>query len=193
MDGAMGGKAVLCGIQIISTELIDVQLDHFSWAPLPSIGFVNTPIPVTIQAMNEIGGVVSNFNGTVDLSSTNDIPIQPQQPVIFTNGLWTGFVTVNQPATNLVLQANDLTGQSGDANTITIATPPMLGLSTYENYLLVYWPALSSNFQLEASVSFSPANWVPITTEPFEIGGQYLQILPMGSTNQFYRLEYIAP
>jgi Immunoglobulin domain len=187
------GNALLCGIQIISTELIDVQLDHFSWAPLPSIGFVNTPIPVTIQAMNELDGVVSNFDGTVTLSSTNAIPIEPQQPVTFTNGLWTGFVTVSQPVTNLVLQADDLNGHSGVANAITIAPLPMLGLEVDENYLLIYWPTSSANFVLETSASFSPADWVPVTTQPFVFAGQNLEILLMDSTNQFYRLEYIAP
>ncbi len=191
MDGAVGGNAVLSGIQIISTELVESNLDHFSWGPLPPTGFVDTPIPVTIQAMNEIGGVVSNFSGTVDLSSTNDIPIEPQQPVTFTNGLWTGDVTVSQPSTNLVLEVADLNGHSGLANAITIDVLPTVEFTTYENFFLIYWPDSSPNFVLETSADLS--DWVPVTTPPLEFSGQYLQIMPMNNPSQYYRLQYIAP
>jgi hypothetical protein len=192
-DGT-SGNALLCGIQIISTELVESNLDHFTWGSLPSSGFVNTPIPATIQAMNELGGVVSNFDGTVDLSATNDLPIQPQLPITFTNGLWSGLVTVSEPATNVVLQADDLNGHLGDSGAITIAPLPMLGLSTYESYLLIYWPnSASTNFILEASTTFSPPDWIPVTTPPFVFEGQNLEIMPMTSTNEYYRLEYTVP
>jgi hypothetical protein len=69
----------------------------------------------------------------------------------------------------------------------------MLGLEVDENYLLIYWPTSSANFELETSASFSPPNWVPVTTPSFVFEGQNLEILPMTSANQFYRLEYITP
>ena len=130
----------------------------------------------------------------VALNSTNNVPIEPQQPVNVTNGfMGRGFVTVNQPATNLVLQANDLNGHLGQANAITIAPLPMLESQVYENYMLINWPAASSNFELETTANLSPPNWIPVTIPPLVFDGQNLEILPMTPTNQFYRLEYIAP
>jgi len=151
------------------------------------------PFNVEIQALDATNGVFTNFTGTVVLSSTNGISVNPPISATFAQGIWAGLVTIPQQATNLVLQAVDGTGEFGVANAIDIVNLPTLGLTVSGNFMLIYWPITSSNFVLESSGSLSPAQWVPVTSVPFQIGDQYLQSIPIGDTNQFYRLQYTLP
>jgi len=172
---------------------VNDKLDHFAWSQIPTPRFVNVPFNVEIQALDATNGVFTNFTGTVVLSSTNGISVNPPISATFAQGIWAGLVTIPQQATNLVLQAVDGTGEFGVANAIDIVNLPTLGLMVSGNFMLIYWPITSSNFVLESSGSLSPAQWVPVTSVPFQIGDQYLQSIPIGDTNQFYRLQYTLP
>ena len=48
------------------------------------------------------------------------VPLSPAGTTAFTNGVWTGLVSVGVPATNLVLRADDGDGSVGEANPITV-------------------------------------------------------------------------
>jgi hypothetical protein len=166
---------------------------HFVWSQIPSPRFVNTPFTVVIQAQNLTNGIATNFTGPVVLLSTNGIPIAPAVSGGFIQGVWTGAVTIAQSATNLVLQANGSFGSSGLANPINIVSLPVLITAPAGGFLLVSWPVSPSGFGLETTAGFSPANWVPVTTSPLQIGDQYLLPVPMLGTNAFFRLRFSGP
>jgi hypothetical protein len=165
-------------------------LFHFIWNQIPSPRFVNVPFAVVIQAQNPTNGNATNFNNTVILLSTNGIPVVPAVSGNFIQGVWTGMVAVAQTATNLVLQASDSSGESGLANPINVISLPALTTIPSGGSLLIFWPVNPAGFVLEETAGLSPANWVPVTASPFQIGDQYLLSIQMSGTNAFYRLRF---
>jgi hypothetical protein len=168
-------------------------LIYFVWNPIPSPRFVNLPFAVTIQAMSLTNGLATNFTGTVILKSTNGISIHPPVSSAFVQGVWTGAVAVIQTATNLVLQASDELGQSGFANAINVVGLPPLTTVPSGSTLYIFWPVNPSGFVLETSPNLSPAQWIPVTNPPIQIGDQYLLPVQMSGTNAFYRLYFSEP
>jgi subtilase family serine protease len=166
---------------------------YFAWSNILSPRFVNVPFAVTIQAQDAANEIFTNFTGTVILSSTNGLPVNPPVSASFVQGLWTGFVTISQLATNLVLQAGDGLGQPGLANPINIVNPPTLGTVIDGNSLLIFWPVGSPTFVLETSGDLLLTNWVQVSPPPIPIGGIYLESVPISGTNAFYRLRYSGP
>ncbi len=167
------------------------DIDHFGWDPIPSPRFVNVPFPVRIQALDATNGLVNAFAGTVVLSSTNRIPVNPSVSDAFVLGNWTGSVTVSQPATNIVLVADDGFGHLGYANPITVIGLPLLSVVQSGASLLISWPAEASAFTLEGSVDLS--SWSPEPGPVFLIGDQYVIRVPASAGKSFYRLRFIEP
>ena len=170
-------------------------LDHFTWNPVSSPRYVNTPFAVTIQARDLTNSIFTNFTGTVSLGFTNGIAVTPPVSGNFVQGVWTGSVVIAQTASNLVLQADDGFGHFGLANPIDVLNLPNLGMMHYGNIALLVWPVGYSDFVLEASSSLSPATWVTVPYAPIQIGDQYLYLLQldMTDTNGFYRLQFPGP
>jgi sugar lactone lactonase YvrE len=166
---------------------------HFVWNPIPSPRFVNTPFAVVIQAENGASALATNFTGMVALLSTNGIPVVPAVAANFIQGVWTGAVTVAQTATNLVLSAGDNLGEFGFANPINVVNPPALTTFTSNGTLLLLWPTNPAGFILETTPGLFPANWVPVTTTPFQLNNQYELFLPTSGTNAFFRLYFPGP
>jgi hypothetical protein len=167
---------------------------YFAWSNILSPRFVNVPLAVAIQAQDAANEIYTNFTGTVILSSTNGLPVNPPVSASFVQGLWIGFVTISQLATNLVLQAGDGLGQPGLANPINIVSPPTLGTVVDGNSLLIFWPVGSPTFVLETSDDLLLTNWVQVSPPPpIPIGGIYLESVPISGTNAFYRLQYSGP
>ena len=176
-----------------ATLTVNDKLDHFVWGQIPSPRFVNVPFAVVIQAQDETNGTFTNFTGTVILSSTNGISINPPISTSFVQGVWTGTVMVAQTATNLVLQDSDGHGESGLANPINVINLPPLTTAVSGGTLYVFWPVNPAGFGLETTAGLSPANWGTVTTPPFQIGDQYLLPIQMSETNAFYRLRFSGP
>jgi hypothetical protein len=89
-----------------------------------------------------------------------------------------------------VLQAPDNPGESGLANPINVVSLPTLSPLSSGGTLLILWPVSPSGFVLETTAGLAPANWVPVTAPPFQIGDQYLLSIQMSGTNAFYRLRF---
>lgn len=182
---------------VVSTNAILVVndvLDHFTWNPVPSPRFVNVPFAVTIQARGTTNAVFTSFNGTVLLTTTNGTSVNPAVSGGFAQGVWAGTVEISKNSTNLVLVASDGFGHIGYANTVNVITPPSLGTTLSGNStLLLFWPVDPAGFVLENSPSLMPAQWVPVSPPPLQLGGEYLQSIQMGGTNQFYRLRFTLP
>jgi hypothetical protein len=166
---------------------------HFAWNSIPSPRFEGTPFTVVVQAQNVSNGIATNFTSSVALASTNGVPIIPAVSANFVQGVWTGAVTIAQTTTNLVLQATDGFGETGLANPVNIVNRPMLTTLPSGGSLLMLWPVNPSGFLLETTPRLFPANWVPISTTPFQIGNQNLLSLPASGTNAFYRLYFPGP
>jgi len=94
---------------------------------------VKTPFTVTIQAWDPINQAFTNFAGTVLLTSTNGVPVNPAFSGSFVQGAWTGSLTIGQTFTNLVLRADDGAGHAGLANAISILSPPSIGMAMSGN------------------------------------------------------------
>ncbi|HTV61292.1 MAG TPA: LamG-like jellyroll fold domain-containing protein, partial [Verrucomicrobiae bacterium] len=173
-----------------SNALLTVNdvLNSFAWAPIPSPQFVNAAFNVEIQALGTTNEVFTNFNGAVSLASTNGIPIAPVA-ANFTEGVWTGAVTISQPITNLVMLATNSAGPRGLADAINVLNKPALGYTLSGNYLLMFWPVSPSNFVLETSSTLSPPQWVPVGIPPLQIGDENLESLQMNGTNQYFLLQ----
>ena len=172
--------------------VIDV-LDHFVWNPIPSPRFVNAPFAVAIQAMDATNRLFTNFIGTVLLTATNGVSVNPPVSTNFVQGVWTGQVTITRTISNLVLRADDGAGHTGLANSINVINAPSLGMAQSGNFLLIFWPVDPAGFVLESSASLAPAQWSPVSAPPFQIGNQYLESVQIDGTNQFYRLRFTLP
>jgi hypothetical protein len=131
----------------------------------------------------------TNFTGTALLGSTNGVAVTPPVSGNFTQGVWTGSVVVSQPASNLVLRANDGFGRFGLANPVSVISPPNLGMVRSGDIIMFIWPVGYSGFMLEASGLLSPATWMVVPYSPIQIGDQYMLPLDMTATNGFYRLR----
>ena len=168
-------------------------LDHFAWTTIPSPRFVNTPFAVSVQAMDSINQIFTNFGGRVSFSSANNLAVSPAVSGTFTGGTWTGSIIISQAVSNLVLRANDGadgTGQFGLANPINVVPTPNLGISRSGGSLLIDWPASPSGFLLESSPTVAPLQWMPVSPGPVLIGGQYIQVLSISNTNQLFLLRF---
>jgi uncharacterized repeat protein (TIGR01451 family) len=149
-----GVKSALIRVRMISCTGTNIEIalagvatstvDHFAWDPLGTNLFVGTPFPVRLIAQDRNNETVAGFHGVVKLFSvlgaqTNVILISPTNSGPFLSGIWTGSVTVLQPATALRLLARDNPGHTGfsefinvplrdDVSLIVMAVPdPVLG------------------------------------------------------------------
>lgn len=168
-------------------------LDHFVWKPVPSPRFVNGPFVVTVQAMDSIGQLFTNFNGAVALGTTNGVAVNPPGSSGFVQGTWSGSVTISQAVSNLVLLANDGAGHAGLANPINVVATPSLSVARSGDSLLIFWPMDPAGFSLEYSTNLP--QWSPVTAPPLQVGNQWLESIQLNYTTPMYlyRLRYTLP
>jgi hypothetical protein len=182
------------GSTISSNATLTVTgFDHFAWGAIPSPRFANAPFAVTITAQDTANATVTDFTGTVMLTSTNGVMISPQISGNFVAGVWNGTVTVPHVASGLVLQASDGAGHVGLANSIDVVNVPSVGMLNFGTSLLISWPVSPSGFVLETSDSLLPGTWSPASGAPLQFNGQNLQSVPLTGTNQFFRLRFLGP
>jgi hypothetical protein len=176
-----------------NATLIVTRLDHFSWSSIPSPRFINSPFAVTVMAQDITNATFTDFTGTVSLASTNGIPISPQVSGNFINGVWNGTITVPQLVSGLVLKASDDSGHVGLANSFDVVNLPALDTLNFGTSLAVSWPVLPSGFVLESSPDLLSGTWTVVPGSPIPFNGQNLQLVPLASTNQFFRLRFSGP
>jgi len=167
--------------------------DHFAWSPIPSPRFAKNPFPVTVIAMDTTNAVFTNFTGTVLLSSTNGVPVNPQVSDNFVNGIWSGAILVSQTASNLVLRADDGAGHAGIANAIDVVNAPVIQTSVSGGSLWVKWPVAPGGFVLEMSDDLTSGSWTPVPGSPTVYNGWNTQSAPLNGANQFFRLRFLGP
>jgi len=180
------------GSALSSNAVLTVTVDHFTWSAIPSPRYINTPFAVGIQARDQANGLVTNFTGTVILTSTNGIAVSQPVSGTFVQGAWTGSMTIAQTVSNLVLQANDGSGHFGVANPINVIGLPHLGVLYSGNIAMFVWPVQYSGFVLESSGGLVEPTWIPVPYSPLQIGDQYMLPLDMTGSNNFYRLGFLG-
>ena len=73
---------------------------------------------------NVLSTVISNSLLWVQGGGATPVPITPTNSGNFVNGTWTGNITVQQPATNVTLRADDGLGHIGQSNPIDVLPTP---------------------------------------------------------------------
>jgi hypothetical protein len=80
---------------------------------------------------------------------------------------------------------------NGDAVQIRVLrqAPPQLSIQLIGNQVLLSWTAAVTDYVLEASASLSPADWIPVSTEPVVMGDQQTVTVDGLSSGMFFRLR----
>src|SRR6185312_793598 len=177
-----------------SNALLTVTgFDHFGWSAIPSPRFANGAFPVTVMALDTTNAVVTDFTGTVLLSSTNGVTVNPPGSDNFVSGVWSGNIFISHTVSNLVLKADDGDGRVGVANAIDVVSAPSITTSISGDSLSVTWPVSPGGFELEMSDSLLPDSWTPVPGSPTVLNGLNTQTSPLNGANQFFRLHFIGP
>ena len=99
----------------------ETPVDHFAFDPVGD-QVVGVPFAVTVTAIDDGGLTVTSYDGTAALTDTTGTII-PIVTDAFVDGVWTGEVTINQAATEVVIEAQDGTAL-GSSNPFTVTEPP---------------------------------------------------------------------
>ena len=104
---------------IIEGNIEPAVADHFDWTAIPSPQHTKVPFDVTVTAIDTNGNVVAAFDRLVAFSTPiADTRFHPAISGTFTNGVWQGQFTVDDPANGLILKADDFGGHSGLSGTL---------------------------------------------------------------------------
>ena len=114
------------------------------------------------------------------------VTVNPTSTSNFTNGVWSGNITVLQPGTNVVLQASGALG-FGIANSIDVLAAPRLTITSVGDSVVLSWPTNAVGFNLVQSPTLS--NWTNDSVTPSVVGGNYSVTNFLGATNTYYRLR----
>jgi hypothetical protein len=108
------------------------------------------------------------------------IVINPTTPP----GQYFGIVTL-QGGTNIFAATN----LASPIFEVTLPTAS-LDIALSGTNVLLSWPAPPGDFVLQQNFDLTTTNWTTITNTPAVVNGQNQVMLPTGSSNQFYRIEY---
>ena len=125
-------------IEIALAGIATSTVHHFAWDPIGSTQFVGTPFPVRLTAQDRNGETVQSFRGTVRLMSvvgtqTNTVLISPTNSTPFVSGVWSGSVSVQQPAALMRLLARDNPGHIGFSDPFAAALRDDLSLTVVDS------------------------------------------------------------
>jgi hypothetical protein len=72
-----------------------------------------------------------------------------------------------------------------------VALPPaVLNIALSGTNVLLSWPTPPGDVVLQQNFDLTTTNWTTVTNPPAVMNGQNQVVLPSGSSNQFYRIEY---
>lgn len=139
---------------ITNTDAAAGFIHHFEWAPIATTQHVNIPFTIAIRAVDSVGNTVSNFTGSISVTSA--ISSNVAGPFIL--GQWSGAITISNLASQLVLRADDHDGHFGNSNPFDVA--PTVNLS-----LLAVGTSLTPPLRVGGTLQYnsSVANFGPQT------------------------------
>lgn len=172
---------------VVNDDGLAGEVNYFVWSTIPSPQFIGAPIAVNITARDYFNNTASNFSGVVALSalaagSTNSLPVSPASSGNFSNGVWTGSMTVQQLATNVRLWAVDEFGHTGQSLPFDVGELPILPVTiTFQvlgGQMQLTWP---SGVLQSASQAAGPYTDVSGASSPHTI--------PFSAPRQFFRVR----
>lgn len=113
--------------------------------------------------------------------------IGPQVTGDFTNGIWSGTITVLQAVSNVTLQATAGAGSSGVSLPFSVLGAPKLAITALNNSVVLSWPVVATNFNLEQASTLG--HWSVVPGTPTAVGDWYYVTNAIGTTNTYYRLH----
>jgi len=106
--------------QVLDNDPYDLEISS-----IPEAQLRNVPFSVTIAAKDESGATLTSFSGMATLTAAAGAgtpPVTPATPVTFTNGVWTGNVTIGAAAANVTITATTTDGAVGLSNVFNVTT-----------------------------------------------------------------------
>ncbi|NLF70850.1 MAG: hypothetical protein GX575_17605, partial [Candidatus Anammoximicrobium sp.] len=106
----------------------DDEVHHFTWGTIGSPQTAGVAFTATLEARNVDDEKIAPFTGTAGLSGAGTdgaVNVTPGATTAFTAGAWSGNVTVNAVATNVVLTADDGSGNTGLSNVFNVVSGPL--------------------------------------------------------------------
>lgn len=174
-----------------ATAQLVVAPAAYVWQTITSPQTAGLPFPVTVSALDDAGDLFTNFTGTVNLTTTNGLPVAPAASGTFVSGSWSGNVSLSAAA-NVVLVATDAANGTGQSNPFNVLSAPALTGSLTADGLQLQWSAALTGFVLEATTNLATGPWQSVDTETFNVGGLQQVTVPITATNQFFRLHCVG-
>ena len=106
-----------------SIYVTDDDVHHYEVSAIASPQVRGVPFSVTLTAKDCNNVTIANHAGTAGLTASSSggaVSITPAVTTAFTGGVWTGSVTANGYANNLVITARDGAGHTGASNPFTV-------------------------------------------------------------------------
>ena len=165
---------------IINDNGMPGQVYSFAWSAISSPQKSGTAFLVAITAQDLNDNVAGSFSGTVTMSlSSGSAPAPVLAPVAtgnFTNGVWSGTVTVTGAGTDVLLQAVDAVGHIGISNPFDvqmnalsfIISPSSLQMSNRTFQMQVTGSSGQGPIVIYATTNLV-SGWVPLYTNPATI------------------------
>jgi len=144
---------------------VDNDVHHFTFAAVPSPQVSGAAFGVTITARDAAEAVVTGFTGSVSLSASGGLTIFPATTGNFSNGQWTGLMTLSNLGTGVVVTVTHASGATGQSNAINLIGADYTFL---EN-----WPTFGNG---PAHPGYQPET---LGTVAFEAG--WTKVFPQGS------------
>lgn len=113
----------------------DDELDRFFVVPLPAAQQAAQPFPVTVYAHTIDGYVPSTYQGYASLRATGHagaVELSPSVIGPFTNGIWSGMVTVGAESRGTQLFIKDEQDHSGASSLFDVAAITIPGVTIYD-------------------------------------------------------------
>jgi hypothetical protein len=153
----------------------------------------------TIDAAYETYGnyfptyIISGIRPLVDLRYTvrtlQAVPLSPTNSAPFTNGMWTGSLTLPQPGVKILLRAEDEVGHLGWSDPFALGT--RLGIRQEGTNVILSWPAAATGYVLESATGLSqPATWSSNTLPAAVVSGEFMVTNPITPGPNLFRLRW---
>ncbi len=132
MDGSQTATvgAGAAGFTSGSASIIvkDNEVHHFAVSDVAGPVSAGTPFGLAITAINVEGTPITNYSKTINLTATGNsgtAAISPASVSGFSNGVWTGSVTINTIDSNIRIRAGDGAGAGGVGNAFDVQLGPL--------------------------------------------------------------------
>ncbi|MEA3208287.1 MAG: large repetitive protein [Chthoniobacter sp.] len=139
----------------------DDEVHHFAFGTIANPQARGVGFAVTLTAQDASNGTITNYTGTMSLTgagSAGALTLTPTTASGFSNGVWSGTVTVSTLSTNVVLTASDGAGHTATSNAFDV------GVDTLDHFT---WSAIVSPQVMDtpfaATITAADASNNPIT------------------------------